>query len=122
MISIQNSPWIGVEKFIVTAHWSQSNVNFTVDDCAAYEKTCVVDAKDAKSIDPGDIPPVQKPMKTWKQRWDILPDDNWEKCRTNGITPMAHLFLESKVILKDSISRNDIIIPLTGCAAAVSLT
>lgn len=54
MISIQNSPWIGVEKFIVTAHWSWSNVNFTVDDCAAYEKTCVVDAKDAKSIDPGD--------------------------------------------------------------------
>ena len=37
-----------------------------MDDCAANTNTCVVDAhdsKDAKSIVPGDIAPVQKPMK-----------------------------------------------------------
>ena len=63
-ISLHNPPCVGVEKFIVNAHWSSANVNFTVDDCAANEKTCVVDSKDAKSIVPGDIAPVQKPMKT----------------------------------------------------------
>ena len=95
------SPWVGVEKFIANAPWSSANVNFTVDASAANEKMCVVDAKNAKSIDPGDIPPVQKPMKTWEQTWGILPDHNWETGTTNAVTPMAHLFLESKVILKD---------------------
>ena len=35
---------------------------------------------------------------------------------------MAHLFLEPKAILEEPIPRNDITVPLRGCAAAVSVT
>lgn len=40
----------------------------------------MVDSKDAKSIIPGDIAPVQKPGKRWKQRSGI-----WEQGRANAL-------------------------------------
>ena len=49
-----------------------------MDDCAANINNCVVDSKDGKSIVPGDIAPVQNPMKMWKQRSGILLDHDWE--------------------------------------------
>ena len=44
----------------------------------------MVDSKDAKSIVPGDIAPIQKPMTTWKQQSGILPDHDWQQGRKIG--------------------------------------
>lgn len=78
----------------------------------------MVDSKDAKSIVPGDISPVQKPMKTWKQRLGILPDHDWDQGRSNAITPMAHLLLESKTL----VTNEEVTIPLQNTAASVSVS
>lgn len=120
-ISLHNAPRIGVEKFVINIHWSSANVNFISDDCAANKRDCVVDSKDAKSTVPGDIAPVQKPMKTWKQRSSILPDHDWEQGRTNAVTPMAHLFLETKEIIETPILTNGVTMPLLDSAAAMSV-
>jgi len=103
---------------VINIHWTSANVNFIVDDCAKNVNTCVVDSKDAKSIVPGDIAPVQKPMKTWKQRSGILPDHDWEQGRANAVTPMAHLFLETSSLT----DTEQVVIPLTDSAAAISVT
>ena len=110
-----------MQKFVINIHWSSVNVNFIVDDCAANTNTCVVDSKDAKSIVPGDTDPVQKPMKTWKQRSGILPDHDWEQGRTNAMTPMAHLFLQSKTTVETPMPTEEVIIPLLGSSVAVSV-
>ena len=117
-ISFHNPPCVGVEKFIVNIHWSSANVTFIVDECEENKTSYMVDSKDAKSIVPGDISPVQKPMKTWKQRSGILPDHDWEQGRSNAITPMAHLFLESKTL----VTNEEVTIPLQNTAATVSVT
>ena len=111
-----------MQKFVINIHWSSANVNFIVDDCAANTNTCVVDSKDAKSIVPGDTDPVQKPMKTWKQRSGILPDHDWEQGRTNAMTPMAHLFLQSKTTVETPMPTEEVIIPLLDSSVAVSVT
>lgn len=116
-ISFHNPPRVGVEKF-VNIHWSSANINFIVDDCEENKNNYMVDSKDAKSIVPGDISPVQKPMKTWKQRSGILPDHDWEQGQSNAITPMAHLFLESKTLVTNEV----VTIPLQNAAAFVSVT
>ena len=111
-IPLHNAPRVGVQKFVINTHWSCANVNFVVDDCAANVNNCVVDSKDAKSIVPGDIAPVQNPMKMWKQRSGILPDHDWEQGRQNAVTPMAHLFLESKAIIETPMPIEQVTIPL----------
>ena len=78
----------------------------------------MVDSKDAKSIVPGDISPVQKPMKTWKQRSGILPDHDWDQGRSNAITPMAHLLLGSKTLF----TNEEVTIPFHNSTASVSVT
>lgn len=117
-ISFHNPPRVGVEKFVVNIHWSSANINFIVDDCEENKNNYMVDSKDAKSIVPGDISPVQKPMKTWKQRSGILPDHDWEQGRSNAITPLAYLFLESKTL----VTNEEVTIPLQNAAASVSVT
>ena len=92
-----------------------------MDDCNANTNTCVVDSKDAKSIVPGDIAPVQKPMKTWKQQSGILPDHDWEQGRTNAVTPMAHLFLQSKTTVETPMP-TEVTILLLDLSVAVSVT
>ena len=121
-ISFHNPPRVGVEQFVVNTHWSSANVNYVVDDCAVNKNTCMVDSKDAKSIIPGDITPVQKPMKTWKQRSGILPDHDWEQGRANAVTPMAHLFLETKTVVECPMPTEEVIVPLENSAGAVSVT
>lgn len=116
-ISFHNPPRVGVEKQVVNIHWSSANVNFIVDECEANKNSHMIDSKDAKSIVPGDIAPVQKPMKTWKQRSGILPDHDWEQGRANAITPMAHLLMESKILS----SSEEVTIPLSSNSVSVSV-
>jgi hypothetical protein len=121
-LSLHNPPRVGVHKFVINTHWSSSNVNYLVDDCEANKDSSVIDSKDAKSIVPADIAPVQKPMKTWKQRDGILPDHDWEQGQTNAVTPMAHLFLESRNVIEMPISSEELILPLKNSAVAVTRT
>ena len=76
-------------------HWSTANVNYKVDEASKNVSYWVIDSKDAKSIIPGDIYPVQQQGKTWKSM--ELPDHEWDQSRDNAVTPMAHLFMDTKV-------------------------
>ena len=111
-----------MQRFVINIQWSSANVNFIVDDCQANTNSGVVDAKDAKSIVPGDIAPVQNPMKTWKQCSGILPDHDWEQGRTNTVTPMAHLFHESKTIVEAPMPTEEVTILLLDSSATGSVT
>ena len=42
-----------------------------------------------------DIAPVQLPGHSWKKR--EIPDHTWDQSRTNAITPMTFLFLETRI-------------------------
>ena len=54
-------------------------------------------------------------MKTWKQREAVLPDHDWEQGRTNAVTPMAHLFMETLYPEKLNL-------PLTAPSSGISVT
>ena len=75
-------------------HWSTANVNTIVDSCQDISRSLVV-SKDAKSIVPTDIAPVQHPGPSWRRR--ELPDHSWDQSRLNAITPMTFLFLQTRV-------------------------
>jgi hypothetical protein len=114
-ISFHRPPRIGVAKFVINLHWSSSNVNYLVDEAAKHQSSYFVDSKDAKSIVPGDITPVQKPMKTWRQKSAILPDHDWEQGRSNAVTPMAHLFMET-------LYPEKLVLPLSSSTSGISVT
>ena len=94
-LSLKKPPRTGVEQLVVNLHWSTANVNLYVDSCHNLSH-CLVISKDAKSVIPTDISPVQIPGPTWKKRLE-LPDHTWDQSRTNSITPMTFLFLQSSV-------------------------
>lgn len=45
----------------------------------------------------GDITPVQKPGKSWRKI--NAPDHDWDQSKTYAVTPMTHLFLETKEVM-----------------------
>lgn len=101
-ISLRRPPRDAVvdNKQVVNLHWSTCNVNYIVDT-ATNDKSFMIDSKDAKRIVLADCCPVQKPGKTWKKI--NLPDHDWDQSKTNAITPMSHLFLETNVTHKESV-------------------
>ena len=96
-LSLRKPPRTGVQQLVVNLHWTTSNVNLHVDSCHDLPN-CMVISKDAKAIIPTDISPVQNPGPTWKKRLE-LPDHTWDQSRTNAITPMTFLFLQTQVSL-----------------------
>ena len=95
LLSLKKPPCTGVEQLVVNLHWTTANVNLYVDRCHDLSH-CLVISKDAKSVIPTDISPVQIPGPTWKKRLE-LPDHTWDQSRTNSISPMTFLFLQSKL-------------------------
>ncbi len=93
-ISLKKPPRTGVEEFVVNLHWTTANVNRIVDKCQKTDHSMVI-SKDAKAIIPSGISPVQQPGRSWKKR--ELPDHTWDQSRTNSITPMTFLILNTKV-------------------------
>ena len=65
-------------------------------DAAANDPSSLVISKDAKAIIPSNIAAVQRPGHTWKKR-DVLPDHSWDQSRTNALTPMTFLFIETRI-------------------------
>ena len=93
-LSLKKPPRTGVQQLVVNLHWLTANVNTIVDSCQGTSHSLVV-SKDAKSIVPTDIAPVQHPGPSWKKR--ELPDHSWDQSRINAITPMTFLFLQTRV-------------------------
>lgn len=91
-ISLRKPPRVGVEQLVLNLHWSTCNVNNIID---IRQANSVVISKDAKACVAADIPPVQMPGHSWRSR--EYPDHTWDQSRTNQITPMTFLFLETKV-------------------------
>ena len=92
-ISLKMPSRTGVEKLVVNLHWSTANVNLIVD--YAESKNSVVISKDCKAIVPANITPVQKPGHSWSKREEL--DHSWDQSRTNAVTPMSFLFLQTQV-------------------------
>jgi hypothetical protein len=52
----------------------------------------------------------------------ILPDHDWEQGRTNAVTPMAHLFLESRNVIEMPIASEELILPMMNSSSVVAVT
>ena len=109
--SLKRPPRIGVEQPVVNLHWSTANVNHIVDASQELSSSLVV-SKDAKAIIPGDIAPGQHSGHSWKKR-DILPDHTWDQSRTNAVTPMTFLFLETRSTGATTHAVEEISIPVS---------
>ena len=93
-LSLRKPPRTGVKELVVNLHWSTANVNLIINKSDKNTQSQVI-SKDAKAIVVADIAPVQLPGHSWKRR--ELPDHTWDQSRTNAITPMTFLFLETKI-------------------------
>lgn len=116
-ISLRKSLRTGVQELVVNLHWSTCNVNCHIDTCDKSPQ-CLVVSKDAKAIIMADIAPVQVTGHSWKKR--EVPDHSWDQSRTNAITPMTFLFLETKVTGK-TLSEEDTIMYITRTGQGVTL-
>ena len=90
-ISLKKPPRTGVQNFVVNLHWSTANVNGIVETRS--DRTAVI-SKDAKTGITADCSPVQNPGKNWKKL--EIPDHTFDQSRTNQVTPMTFLCLETK--------------------------
>ena len=90
-ISLKRPPRTGVQQFVVNLHWSTSNVNNIID---TRTETVAAISKDAKVSITADCSPVQNPGKSWKKL--EFPDHTFDQSRTNQVTPMTFLCLETK--------------------------
>lgn len=116
-ISFKKPPRTGVQEIVVNLHWSTCNVNYIIDTSKELSKSVVI-SKDARAVIMSDIAPVQQPGHSWKKR--ELPDHTWDQSRTNSITPMTFLFLETKITSTTS-SGQDIITHITRSGQGVTL-
>ena len=104
-ISLRKPPRTGVQELVVNLHWSTCNVNYSVDRSQKLSQSLVV-SKDAKAVVMADIAPVQLPGPSWKKR--ELPDHTWDQSRTNAVTPMTFLFLETRITSTNTTSQNTV--------------
>ena len=93
-VSLKKPPRTGVEELVINLHWATANVNH-IDSYQNGEHALVI-SKDAKAIIPSGMAPVQLPGPSWRKR-EELPDHTWDQSRTNAVTPMTFLFLETRV-------------------------
>ena len=81
-------------------------------DASQELSSSLVVSKDAKAIIPGDIAPGQHSGHSWKKR-DILPNHTWDQSRTNAVTPMTFLFLETRITGATTHAVEEISIPVS---------
>ena len=115
-VSLHRPPRIGVPHLVINLHWSSANVGYFAD-YAATKDNCLMISKDAKSIVPANIPPVQLPGKTWKKI--DYPDHTWDQGHSE-VVPMTFLFLRSKLVEK-SIQHHAPIIQVNRTGTALTL-
>lgn len=111
-MSLHKAPNTSEKVHPLNAHWTSAHVNFFLH------------SKDAKCIICGDIQPVLKPGKTWRNF--ETPDDTFDQSRVNAVTPMSHLFMDiRKQPELDNVSllipNTDVTINVTRTGKAVTL-
>ncbi|CAC5422873.1 SGSM3 [Mytilus coruscus] len=102
MISLHSAPKTAVVKeTVVNAHYCSANINYLADIAAENTDDTCIDSKDAKAA-------VRYNNSLGGKTWVVCeaPDHDWDQSRTNAITPMGHLFLETKIMktLPDNLS------------------
>ena len=75
-------------------------------------------SKDAKCIVCGDIAPVLKPGRTWLNF--ETPDHSFDQSRVNAVSPMTHLFMDTRV--GPELNNADLAIPDTEVVVNVTRT
>ncbi|KAJ7391492.1 hypothetical protein OS493_018539 [Desmophyllum pertusum] len=93
-VSLHKAPNTSEKIYPLNAHWTSAHVNYLVDSAAENSNSFFLDSKDAKCIVCGDIAPVLKPGKTWRNF--ETPDHTFDQSRVNAVTPMTHLFMDIK--------------------------
>ena len=94
-VSLHTAPSTGEIKKPVNGHWTNSYVNFLCDVAHVNSTSHLLDSRDAKCTVVGDIPPVLKPGHLWKN--ETYPDHTFDQSRNNAVTPVSHLFVETKI-------------------------
>ena len=118
-ISLHRPPTTAEAKHPINAHWSTANVNYLVDSSAENSDSHLVDSKDAKCTVCGDIDPVLRPGKSW-QTFET-PDHTFNQSRKNAVTPISHLFVETKVSQQSNLNV-DIHCPVPCTESTIHLT
>ena len=108
-VSLHAAPNTSKHIYPINAHWSFSHVNYLVDSASDNPNSFLLDAKDAKCIVCGDLSPVLKPGCSW--RTSETRDHTFDQSRKNAVTPMTHLFMETKT--DPRLENADLLIPKT---------
>ena len=117
-VSLHKAPNTSEKVHPLNAHWTSAHVNYLVDSAAENPKGFFLDSKDAKCIVCGDIAPVLKPGKTWRNF--ETPDHTFDQSRVNAVTPMTHLFMDIKN--EPEINSASLLIPQTDVVVNVTRT
>lgn len=119
-ISLHTAPSTGEIKRPVNAHWTTSYVNFLCDVAHQNSDSYLLDSKDTKCIVVGDIPPVLKLGWLWKR--EVYADHTFDQSRNNAVTPVSHLFVETKITAPPPLSEGCFSIPDTSASILVTRT
>lgn len=104
----------------INAHWSSSHINYLVDSASDNPNNFLLDSKDAKCIVCSDIAQVLKPGRSW--RTFETPDQTFDQSRKDAVTPMTHLFMETRQENADLIiPGTDVVLKFTRTGKAVTL-
>lgn len=117
-VSLHKAPNTSEKVHPLNAHWTSSHVNYLVDSAAEDSNTFFLDSKDAKCIICGDIQPVLKPGKTWRNF--ETPDHTFDQSRVNAVTPMSHLFMDIRK--QPELDNASLLIPNTDVTINVTRT
>lgn len=79
-----------IKDVVINVHWSSANVNFILDEASKNPDLYCVDSRDAKQVI---RPNIGFGGKTWKNIRN--PDHTFDTSRTNAVTPMTHLLVET---------------------------
>ena len=85
-----------IKDLVINIHWTCTNVSFILDQASRNEDTHCVDSHDAKQV-------IRPNMGFGGRTWRNIenPDHTFDSQRTNAITPMTHLFVETKETGRD---------------------
>lgn len=123
-VSLHSPPNTSEHIYPINAHWSSSHVNYLVDSASENPTGFLLDSKDAKCTVCGDIAPVLKPGRSWRNF--ETPDHTFDQSRKNAVTPMTHLFMETKngPQLENAellIPETDVVLNVTRTGKAITL-
>ena len=80
-----------VKDLVIDIHWTSANVNHVLDEASKNPHSYCVDSRDAKQV-------IRANMGHGGCTWKNIqtPDHTFDTTRTNAVTPMTHLLIETK--------------------------